>query len=154
MRRVEDQRNAAEELGRKLRPRERQFVREYLRDLNGTAAAIRTGYSEKSAASQASRLLRKPEVRDYRDALLQEQFDAIGVTKHSLAAAVWEVYQRCMEKKPVLEWDTVARAWVESGLWQMDSKGALRALDLLSKMLPGLRQEDDGGSYEDFLDEE
>ena len=67
---------------------------------------------------------------------------------------MWEVYQRCMEKKPVLEWDTVARAWVESGLWQMDSKGALRALDLLSKMLPGLRQEDDGGSYEDFLDEE
>lgn len=145
---------SVEELGRKLRPRERQFVREYLQDLNGTAAAIRTGYSEKSAASQASRLLRKPEVREYRDALLQEQFDAIGVTKHSLAAAVWEVYQRCMEKKPVLEWDNATREWVESGFWQLDSKGALRALDLLSKMLPGLRQEDDGGSYEDLLDQE
>lgn len=147
--------HSAEELGRKLRPRERQFVREYLADLNGTAAAIRTGYSEKSAASQASRLLRKSEIREYRDALLQEQFEAIGVTKHSLAAEVWEIYQRCMEKKPVLEWDPDIKAWVESGTWQFDSKGALRAVDLLSKMLPGLRQEDDQGpSYEDLLGEE
>lgn len=148
-----EEERGAEELGRALRPRERQFVREYLQDLNGTAAAVRTGYSEKSAASQASRLLRKPQIRAYRDALLQEQFDAIGVTKHSLAA-VWEVYQRCMEKKPVLEWDPAAREWVNSGFWQLDSKGALRALDLLSRMLPGIRQEDGGGSYEDLLDQE
>ena len=111
---MEEAKSAAEELGKRLRPRERQFVREYLQDLNGTAAAIRTGYSEKSAASQASRLLRKRSVREYRDALLQEQFDAIGVTRHSLAAEVWEVYRRCTEKKPVLEWDSAAREWVPS----------------------------------------
>ena len=146
---------AAEELGRKLKPRERQFVREYLRDLNGTAAAIRVGYSEKSATSQASRLLRKPSVRDYRDALLQEQFDAIGVTRHSLAAEVWEVYQRCCEKRPVLEWDSDKREWVPSGVWQFDSKGALRALEMLSRMLPGLRQDQETeGGYEDLLGEE
>ena len=107
--------------------------------MNGTAAAVRVGYSAKSAASQASRLLRRQEIREYRDALLQEQFDAIGVTAHSLAAEAWEVYQRCMEKKPVLEWD---------------SKGALRALEMLSRMLPGLRQDEGGSSYEDFLEGE
>lgn len=146
---------SAEELGRNLKPRERQFVREYLQDLNGTAAAIRCGYSERSAASQASRLLRKPEIREYRDALLKEQFEAIGVTKHTLAAEVWEVFQRCMEKKPVLEWNSDLREWVESGNWSFDSKGALRALDLLGKMLPGLRRdEEEGPSYEDLLGEE
>ena len=114
-------------------------------------SAVDTRYSEKSAASQASRLLRRPEVREYRDALLQEQFEAIGVTRHSLAAEVWEVYRRCTEKKPVLEWDSTQREWVPSGVWQFDSKGALRALEMLSRMLPGLGQEDGADSYEDLL---
>lgn len=34
-----------------------RFVKEYLKDLNGTQAAIRCGYSPKTAAEQASRLL-------------------------------------------------------------------------------------------------
>lgn len=45
-----------------LRPRQRKFVLEYLRDLNGTRAAIRAGYAEASAASQASDILRTPKV--------------------------------------------------------------------------------------------
>lgn len=149
-----EEKTTAQVLGKRLKPRERQFVREYLRDMNGTAAAVRVGYSAKSAASQASRLLRRQEIREYRDALLQEQFDAIGVTAHSLAAEAWEVYQRCMEKKPVLEWDSAAREWVPSGQWQFDSKGALRALEMLSRMLPGLRQDEGVSSYEDFLEGE
>ena len=40
-----------------------RFVDEYLRDLNGTQAAIRAGYSSKTAAQQASRLLRNVKVR-------------------------------------------------------------------------------------------
>lgn len=54
----------------------------------------------------------------------------------------------------MLEWDSAQREWVPSGLWQFDSKGALRALDMLAKLLPGLRQEDQGPSYEDLLGEE
>lgn len=38
------------------------FVREYLKDGNGKQAAIRSGYSEKTAESQASRLLRNAKV--------------------------------------------------------------------------------------------
>ncbi len=40
-----------------------RFVDEYLLDLNGTQAAIRAGYSAKTAAQQASRLLRNVKVR-------------------------------------------------------------------------------------------
>lgn len=145
--------SAAEELGKKLKPRERAFVREYLVDLNGTQAAIRVGYSEKTAASQASRLLRKPDVQAYRDALLQEQFDAIGVTKHSIAAEVWGIYQKCVQKEPVLEWDSINREWVPSGEWQFNVKGALKALDMLRQMLPEMKHDDDagGGGLEDML---
>jgi len=42
-----------------LRARERRFVEEYLVDLKGEAAAIRAGYSPKTARGQASRLLTK-----------------------------------------------------------------------------------------------
>lgn len=40
-----------------LTPKQERFVAEYLIDLNATQAAIRAGYSAKSAAEQASRLL-------------------------------------------------------------------------------------------------
>lgn len=40
-----------------LTPRQQRFVEEYLVDLNGTKAAIRAGYSAKTADQQASRLL-------------------------------------------------------------------------------------------------
>ena len=38
-------------------PKRQAFVREYIIDHNGTQAAIRAGYSEKTAKQQASRLL-------------------------------------------------------------------------------------------------
>ena len=142
----------AEELGKKLSDGERAFVKEYLIDLNGTKAAIRAHYAEKNAASQASRLLKKPEIQAYRDALLQEQFDAIGVTKHSIASEVWSIYQKCCQKEPVLEWDSINREWVPSGEWQFNVKGALKALDMLRQMLPEMKQDEDaGGSLEDML---
>lgn len=141
------------ELGKKLTERERAFVRQYLVDLNGTQAAIRVGYSEKTAASQASRLLRKSDVQAYRDALLQEQFDAIGVTKHSIAAEVWGIYQKCCQKEPVLEWDSINREWVPSGEWAFNVKGALKALDMLRQMLPEMKNDrtEAGNSLEDML---
>lgn len=45
-----------------LTDREQRFVSEYLVDLNATQAAIRAGYSEKTARQQASRLLTKDDV--------------------------------------------------------------------------------------------
>lgn len=39
------------------------FVREYLVDFNATQAAIRAGYSSKTAGSQAHDLLKKPEIQ-------------------------------------------------------------------------------------------
>jgi len=40
-----------------LTPRQERFVAEYLVDLNATQAAIRAGYSERTAQEQGSRLL-------------------------------------------------------------------------------------------------
>lgn len=45
-----------------LTPRQARFVAEYLRDLNATQAAIRSGYSPKTAEQQGSRLLSNAKV--------------------------------------------------------------------------------------------
>ena len=48
---------------RPITPREQRLIKEYLVDLNQTQAAIRAGYSEKSARTVASETLAKPNVK-------------------------------------------------------------------------------------------
>ena len=48
---------------KQLIPKIDRFVDEYMVDLNGTQAAIRAGYSAKTAAQQASRLLKNVKVQ-------------------------------------------------------------------------------------------
>lgn len=47
-----------------LTPKQAAFVREYLVDLNATQAAIRAGYSAKTAAEMGFENLNKPQIRD------------------------------------------------------------------------------------------
>lgn len=47
----------------KLTPRQARFVAEYVKDLNGTQAAIRAGYAEKRASEQSYQLLQKTTVQ-------------------------------------------------------------------------------------------
>ena len=46
-----------------VNPKQAQFVSEFLVDLNATQAAIRAGYSEKTAYSQGQRLLKNVEIQ-------------------------------------------------------------------------------------------
>jgi phage terminase small subunit len=45
-----------------LAPKHQRFVAEYVKDLNATQAAIRAGYSEKTAKQQGSRLLTNADI--------------------------------------------------------------------------------------------
>ena len=47
-----------------LTDKQKRFVEEYLVDLNATQAAIRAGYSEKTAEQQAYQLLQKTSVSE------------------------------------------------------------------------------------------
>lgn len=46
-----------------LSAKRRAFIEQYLRDFNGTQAAIRAGYSERSARVSACKILARPEVQ-------------------------------------------------------------------------------------------
>jgi len=54
-----------------MNPKEQAFVREYVKDFNGKKAAIRAGYSAKTAESKASQLLRKVNVQNALQSILQ-----------------------------------------------------------------------------------
>ena len=54
---------------------QKRFADEYLIDCNATQAAIRAGYSVRSAYSQGQRLLKKDEVRRYIDEELAKMKD-------------------------------------------------------------------------------
>ena len=50
---------------KKLNPKQEAFCREYVIDSNGKQAAIRAGYSKKTAEVQASRMLSYVKVQEY-----------------------------------------------------------------------------------------
>ena len=67
-------------VNRSLTAKQAAFACEYLVDMNATQAAIRAGYSLKTAASQGERLLRNVEVRQAIDAGLSSRATKTGVT--------------------------------------------------------------------------
>lgn len=63
-----------------LNPQQQLFVTEYLKDRNATKAAIRAGYSEKTAAQIGYQLLQNPSVRAAIDAGLEKLLTDNGLT--------------------------------------------------------------------------
>ncbi len=64
-----------------LRPQQRHFALEYVIDFNGKQAAIRAGYSPRTAEQQASRLLRSDKVRSLVEQLKQRNQNQPTVAK-------------------------------------------------------------------------
>jgi phage terminase small subunit len=63
-----------------MTPKQERFVEEYLIDLNATQAAIRAGYSPRSAGAIGAENLEKPQIRARVDAAIAAQSRRTGVT--------------------------------------------------------------------------
>lgn len=64
----------------KLTPKQKRFCHEYVIDLNGTQAAIRSGYSPRTANEQAARLLAKVSVDEYIKELKRQKAKNVDIT--------------------------------------------------------------------------
>lgn len=115
--------------------RHERFCQEYVIDYNGTQAAIRAGYKEKNARSQASALLTNPNILTRVRELQHEQVERLAVSQDYVIRQLVDTYNCCREPSPVMQYDKDLGEWVETGTYQFDSKGALRALELLGKHL-------------------
>ena len=111
-----------------LNEKQKQFCEEYIIDLNGTQAAIRAGYSEKTANRIASELLSKLDIQEYICKLKNKRSERVKYSQDELMRDILEVKNRCMQANPVLD-----KEGNETGVWKFDSNGANKALDMLAK---------------------
>lgn len=120
----------------KLTDKQAAFVRQYLVDLNATQAAIRAGYSERTASRIGPQLLGKNCVREAIEKAQAKRARRVEVTQDYVLSNLVEVVERTMQRAPVLDrkgeqvTDEEGRA-----VWTFDAKGANRALELLGKHL-------------------
>lgn len=74
--------------------KERRFVEEYPVDWNGTQAAIRAGYSPKSAKDTAYELIRKPKIVDALTALMAKQSERTEISRKWVLAKLVDVHTK------------------------------------------------------------
>lgn len=116
-----------------LTQKQKVFVYEYLRDFNGTKAAMAAGYPAKSASAIASENLNKPEIQK----LIKD-------------------FQKKVEQQALISQDMIIRELTRYGFRWMDgsygkitgSKEAIAALDKLGQHF-GMWDKKDAGSSSD-----
>ena len=115
------------------------FCQEYVVDFNGTRAAIKAGYTPKSARVQANRLLTNDNIQRRIKELTQKKVERIEYTQDDVMRDLLEVKNRCMQKVPVMYYDKVDKEYKQEqddlgrDVWKFDSQGANSALDKLAK---------------------
>ena len=75
----------------KLTPKQLRFVKEYMIDLNGTQAAIRAGYSAKTANEQAAQLLAKLSIQAAISAEREKQQERTEITADRVLREAWSI---------------------------------------------------------------
>lgn len=107
-----------------LTPKQEAFTREYLIDLNATQAAIRAGYSKRTAEKIGSENLRKPEIAAEIAAAQQRraqrtEVDADWVLKRLAAEAgadLADLYDDNGALKAIHDWPLVWRTGLVAGI--------------------------------------
>jgi phage terminase small subunit len=111
-----------------------KFCNEYIKDMNATQAAIRAGYSEKTAGAQASKLLKivniKTRVSELRDAYLDENIMTAKQVEYELTRIALGLSN---EKHVVIE--GTGDGYSEARIIDKppDEKSRLKALELMAK---------------------
>jgi phage terminase small subunit len=77
-----------------LTPKQKRFVSEYLLDLNATKAAVRAGYSEKTAEQQGYRLLRNVQVAEAVQKAVEERAERKSLSADYVIDGIVETIER------------------------------------------------------------
>lgn len=113
-----------------LNHKQQKFAYEYLIDLNATQAAIRAGYSPRTAKQIGQRLMKSTKVSSIIEELQSEKCRAIGLKADDVISNLQEIVRRCMQSEPVRD-----KNGNLTGEYRFNAAGALRGLELLGKHL-------------------
>lgn len=104
-----------------LNDKQKLFCEEYIIDLNGTQAAIRAGYSVKTAGEQAGRLLGDVRIQEYIQELKLDRSERTEITQDMVIKEIAKVAMLNVEDfyddiglKPLSELSDAAKAGVSS----------------------------------------
>ncbi|HEY4133491.1 MAG TPA: terminase small subunit [Gemmatimonadaceae bacterium] len=126
---------------RPLSPKASRFVDEYLVDLNAAAAALRAGYSARTAKQMGYELLQDDRVQRAIAVARKSRVERVKVDQDYVVTNCVEVVERCMQRAPVMVRE--GRKMVQlvddedRDVWQFDSVGVMKALALLAKHTGG-----------------
>lgn len=114
--------------------RHEKFCHEYIKDMNATQAAIRTGYSEKTAKMQGSRLMTnddiKARVKELRNAYFNENIMTAQQVEYELTRIALGLSK---EKQVVIEGTGEGCSEARIIDKPPDEKSRLKALELMAK---------------------
>lgn len=105
-----------------LTPKQQRFVEEYLIDLNATQAAIRAGYSEKTAYSVGHENLSKPEIQKSLQEAQHKRSERAGIDADYVLRRLVEIDQMDVADimdddgnvKPIKDWPKIWRQYVNN----------------------------------------
>ena len=114
----------------RLTKKQRRFADEYLVDCNGTKAAIRAGYSRKTANEQAAKLMKNKKIKAY----ISEKLEELSSERIAKAQEVMEYLTSVMRG----EYTEPIMRLVGNGVQMLDiidvsAKDRIRAAELLGK---------------------
>ncbi len=81
-------------MARKLTPKQKLFCKHYLINLNATDAAIKAGYSKKTATKQGSQLLdktRHPHIAEYLEAKMKNRAEKLDITAEKVVTEIAKI---------------------------------------------------------------
>jgi phage terminase small subunit len=114
--------------------KQERFCAEYLVDCNATQAAIRAGYSEKTAYSIGVENLKKPEIRKYIDEQLEAMQDATVASAQEVIQYLSSVMRGQSEASVVVvEGIGDGCSEAKTMMKKPDEKERLKAAELLGK---------------------
>ena len=118
-----------------LTPKQQRFVEEYLIDLNATQAAIRAGYSEKTAKSVGHENLTKPDIAKAIQEAQNKRVERTEITQDYVLTNIQKVIERCMQVQQVDNCLTQTEGGELAQAFMFKEQGALKGLELLGKHL-------------------
>ena len=116
-----------------LTAKQQMFVKEYLIDLNATQAAIRAGYSEKTAKEIGAENLTKPNIASAVQEAMDKRAKKVELSAEYVLNTIIETVERCKQSEPVMIREN--GEMVASGEYKFDSAAVLKGAELLGKHL-------------------
>ena len=115
-----------------LTPKQQAFVAQYLVDLNATQAAIRAGYSAKTAYSQGQRLLKHAEIQKAIAEAQSERAERIKIDADWVLRNAVYLHNHCLAE-PVFKDGLPVLDAMGNSVTRVNVAGAIRALELVGK---------------------